>query len=199
MWPRLRGFAEDTGRLPALPRRTFSSCFLEVSLIILFTFKIYPLKSTFYCLWVCVCVCCFSPVRFFYDPMDCSPPRSSVLGILQARILEQVVMPSSRWSVIFLTQADSLPSEPPGKLLLPICLYFAILIYMTLNFLSSVLLTLFLSQNFKPPFIFTSFLLSLRIGLRFKNFIATYLILVILCHCCLVAKFCLSFLISYGL
>ena len=92
---------------------------------------------------------------------------------------------------IFLTQADSLPSEPAGKLLSPICLYFAILIYMTLNFLSFFMLTLFLSQKFKPPFIFTSFLLSLRIRLRLKIFIATCLILVILCHCCLVAKSCL--------
>ena len=32
------------------------------------------------------------------DPMDCSPPCSSVHGILQARILEWVVMPSSRSS-----------------------------------------------------------------------------------------------------
>ena len=30
------------------------------------------------------------------DPMDCSPPGSSVHGILQARILEWVAMPSSR-------------------------------------------------------------------------------------------------------
>ena len=30
------------------------------------------------------------------DPMDCSPPDSSVLGILQARILEWVVLSSSR-------------------------------------------------------------------------------------------------------
>ena len=30
------------------------------------------------------------------DPMDCSPPGSSVHGILQARILEWVTMPSSR-------------------------------------------------------------------------------------------------------
>ena len=30
------------------------------------------------------------------DPMDCSPPGFSVLGILQARILGWVVMPSSR-------------------------------------------------------------------------------------------------------
>ena len=32
------------------------------------------------------------------DPMDCSPPGSSVRGTLQARILERVVMPSSRGS-----------------------------------------------------------------------------------------------------
>ena len=30
------------------------------------------------------------------DPVDCSPPGSSVRGILQARILEWVAMPSSR-------------------------------------------------------------------------------------------------------
>ena len=30
--------------------------------------------------------------------MDCSPPGSSVHGILQARILEQVAMPSSKGS-----------------------------------------------------------------------------------------------------
>ena len=32
------------------------------------------------------------------DPMDCSPPGSSVHGISQARILEWVAMPSSRGS-----------------------------------------------------------------------------------------------------
>ena len=32
------------------------------------------------------------------DPMDCSPPGSSVHEILQARILEWVAMPSSRGS-----------------------------------------------------------------------------------------------------
>ena len=32
------------------------------------------------------------------DPMDCSPPGSSVHGILQAGILERVAMPSSRRS-----------------------------------------------------------------------------------------------------
>ena len=33
-----------------------------------------------------------------YDPLDCSPPGSSVHGILQARTLEWVAMPSSRGS-----------------------------------------------------------------------------------------------------
>ena len=32
------------------------------------------------------------------DPMDCSPPGSSVYGILQARILEWVAIPFSRGS-----------------------------------------------------------------------------------------------------
>ena len=32
------------------------------------------------------------------DPMDCSPPGSSIHGILQSRILEWVAMPSSRGS-----------------------------------------------------------------------------------------------------
>ena len=54
--------------------------------------------------------------------MDCSSPGSSVHGILQARILEWVAIPFCRdlpnqgirlgSSAL---QADSLPSEPPGK------------------------------------------------------------------------------------
>ena len=55
------------------------------------------------------------------DSMDCSPPGSSVHGILQARILEWVAMPSSRGSFqprdrtrSPVLQVDSLPSEPPG-------------------------------------------------------------------------------------
>ena len=42
---------------------------------------------------VCVCVCvCQSLSPSFWDFMDCSPPGSSVHGILQARILEQVAI-----------------------------------------------------------------------------------------------------------
>ena len=40
------------------------------------------------------------------DPVDCSAPGSSVHGILQARILEWVAVPSSRG--IFLTQGLNL-------------------------------------------------------------------------------------------
>ena len=37
-------------------------------------------------------------VMFLWDPLDCSPPGSSVHGILQARILEWFAMPSSKES-----------------------------------------------------------------------------------------------------
>ena len=56
------------------------------------------------------------------DPMECSLLGSSVHGILQARILKWVGTPFSRglpYPGIKLgspaLQADSLPSEPPGK------------------------------------------------------------------------------------
>ena len=58
---------------------------------------------------VCVCVCGCAHVRTcmrayvqscltLCDPMDCSPPGSSVHGILQARILEWAAISSSRRS-----------------------------------------------------------------------------------------------------
>ena len=50
----------------------------------------------------------------------CQAPLS--MGILQARIVERVAMPSSRessqprdWTLVSSLQADSLPPEPPGK------------------------------------------------------------------------------------
>ena len=47
---------------------------------------------------VCVCVCeVLSHVRLC-DPVDCSPPGSSVHGILQARILEWIAISFSRAS-----------------------------------------------------------------------------------------------------
>ena len=56
------------------------------------------------------------------NPKDCSPPGSSVHGILQARILEQVAMPSSRGSSrsrdqtwISCTAGRFFTTEPPRK------------------------------------------------------------------------------------
>ena len=52
-------------------------------------------------IYVCVCVCACdvtSVVSYSCNPMDCSPPGSSVYGILQTRTLEWVSMTSSRGS-----------------------------------------------------------------------------------------------------
>ena len=55
------------------------------------------------------------------NPMDCSPPGSSIHGILQARILEWVAIPFFRSYNPGIEpgfpalQADSLPSETPEK------------------------------------------------------------------------------------
>ena len=64
-----------------------------------------------------------SCVWLFCDPMDCSPPGSSVHGISQARILEWVPFPSPGdlpdpgiKPASLAWQADSLSTEPPGKL-----------------------------------------------------------------------------------
>ena len=66
---------------------------------------------------MCLCVCVHTKVLLLCltlcDPMYCSPPGSSVHGILQARILEWVAIPSSRGSFASTAspalQADSLP------------------------------------------------------------------------------------------
>ena len=52
---------------------------------------------TLKCVRVCVCVCVLviQSCLTFCNPMDCSPPGSSVHGILQARIQERVAIPFS--------------------------------------------------------------------------------------------------------
>ena len=68
----------------------------------------------------------FSHVWLFAAPMDCSPPGSSVHGILQVRLPEWVAIPSSQGSprprdgicvsyVSWTGQQGSLPPAPPGK------------------------------------------------------------------------------------
>ena len=58
------------------------------------------------------------------NPMDCNSQASLSMGILQARILQWAAIPSSRGSSqpgkqprAPALQAESLPSEPPGKAL----------------------------------------------------------------------------------
>ena len=52
----------------------------------------------------CLCVLLPQPCPTLCDPMDCSPTGSSVHGILQARILEWVVIPFSRRSPLLRVQ-----------------------------------------------------------------------------------------------
>ena len=77
-------------------------------------------------LWcVCVCVKTLQLCLTLREPMDCSPPGSSVHGILQARILEWAAIPSSRgssqpgdWTCISCLQhrpVGSLPLALPGS------------------------------------------------------------------------------------
>ena len=47
---------------------------------------------------LCVCAKSLQSCLTLCNPMDCSPPGSSVHGILQARILEWVAIPSSTGS-----------------------------------------------------------------------------------------------------
>ena len=69
---------------------------LESKLLRLWPF---PLKSAYLQILLhCVHPCVLSGVQLFCDPMDCSLSGSSVHGILQARILEWIAMPSSRGS-----------------------------------------------------------------------------------------------------
>ena len=74
--------------------------------------KLLKVYDTITKLGMCVCVCiCMSAESLqscltLSDPMDFSPPGSSIHGILQARILEWVAMPSLQ--EIISTQGSSL-------------------------------------------------------------------------------------------
>ena len=82
-----------------------------------------------YDLCVCVCVCSVAQPRpTLCDPMDCSPPGSSVHRVFQARILEQVAISYSAESSQFRNRAhvfcvfcigrQIFTTMPPGKPLL---------------------------------------------------------------------------------
>ena len=87
---------------------------LPLSLLVTFRHSPVPLQLPHFCsrfqkcnsahsrtsLFCSSCVLCLviQLCPTFCDAMDCSPPGSCVHGILQARILEWVAMPSSRGS-----------------------------------------------------------------------------------------------------
>ena len=60
--------------------------------------RLWRYKITLYYLHLCVHTKSHQSCSALCDPMDCSLPNSSVHGILQARILKWVAMPSSRGS-----------------------------------------------------------------------------------------------------
>ena len=87
-------------------------------------------------------LCCAKSLQSFptlFDPMDCSPPGSSIHGILQARILEWVAMPSSRgsslprdWTCVFYNSCIAgrfFTAEPPGKYDFPVFLVIMLVIW----------------------------------------------------------------------
>ena len=57
--------------------------------------KRYEMQLSNYYVCVCVCVLVTQSYLTFCNSMDCSPPDSSVHGILQARILDWVAIPFS--------------------------------------------------------------------------------------------------------
>ena len=71
---------------------------------------------------VCILVKLLQLSSTLLDPMDCILPGSSVHGILKAKILEWVVVPSSMWSSTFRNWTNIscitgrfFPTELPGK------------------------------------------------------------------------------------
>ena len=81
---------ENTGEGEALHQLCRSPCFYlkphSRSVTVIYSIRMRVLAKS---LQSCPTLC---------NPMECSPPDSSVHGILQARILEWVTMPSSRGS-----------------------------------------------------------------------------------------------------
>ena len=96
---------------------------------------------------------CLTPL----DTMDCSPPGSSVHGILQARILEWVAMPSSRRSSPHLLhflhrQEGSLPLVQPGTPYYTVCIkqseeQFMLLLKQALKKISSLTAAVTVTNN----------------------------------------------------
>ena len=105
--------------------RLFHFCVRSVLLIKFWIFLKYETKSiSCHFSTVCVHAKSLQSCPTLWAPIDCSPPDSSVLGILQARILEWVAFSSSEGfsgprdqtcNSCSSGQADSFTAELPGK------------------------------------------------------------------------------------
>ena len=95
-----------------LPSKTISRCLSLQSTLFTFITQTHTLSLAMELKLLIVQSC-----PTLCDPVDCSPSGFSVYRILQARILESVVIPFSRGSSQPRDQTvvDSLPSVPPGS------------------------------------------------------------------------------------
>ena len=100
----------------------------------------------------CECVCSVAQsCPILWDPMNCSPPGSSVYGALQARILEWVAMPSSRGIFLFTGRTRGSSVSCTGRQVL-YCWSQAILVLTAVLILTLVMCCLGgLDGNFSVP------------------------------------------------
>ena len=116
MFPLIRDQGADSAFLYAGRAGRWDSGWRTIGIYILgipSSYQIYYLRSS-----SCSLCCCLiaKSCPTLCDPMDCSPPGSSVHGISQARILESVVISYSKGSSQSRDQTQSgLDTEPPGK------------------------------------------------------------------------------------
>ena len=79
---------------------TYAYTYIHICMCVNMYVYFFQMDNLYIVLYMLACMCAKSlqSCPTLCDPLDCSPPRSSVHGILQARILEWVTMPSSRGS-----------------------------------------------------------------------------------------------------
>ena len=84
-----------------IPKLKIKNCHYEQNGPYIFLVKKWNLWEATVCVCVCVCACMCTHTQLcltLCNPMDYSPPGSSVHGVFQARILECIVISFSRGS-----------------------------------------------------------------------------------------------------
>ena len=93
MWSKVK--RQNTGQLPLTSITTLINK-TKFILLVPFCWQVFTDVNKGLFRSVCVQAQSVQPCPTLCDPMDCSPPGSSVHGILQARILEWGAMPSAK-------------------------------------------------------------------------------------------------------